>query len=77
MLAAAVLRVTLGGGGGRGRTLLPNPPLRLRETREKKFLLMPREKLQLLKTGKQGPRPHILNLDCSGQQQDVSGLRMV
>lgn len=37
---------------------------------------MPRKKLQLLKNGRQGHPPNILNVDCSREQQDMSGMRL-
>lgn len=43
---------------------------------KKKTEFAPRGKLQLLKSGKQGHPPNILDVDCSSEQQDVSGMRM-
>lgn len=54
----------------------PACPLGLERPR-KKIELAPREKLQLLKNGKQGHHHNILNVDCSREQGDVSGMRMV
>lgn len=57
--------------------LRPSPQAqRKREKIRKQHEFMPRKKLQLLKNGRQGHPPNILKVDCSREQQDVSGMRL-